>query len=138
MPLQNNKRSGIFRNISVHPKLPREKKNKYNSKKIEIDGHIFDSKLESERYKILKLWVKTGQISDLILQPVFILLDKFERDDKKYRATKYIADFQYIRDDQKIVEDVKGWQTEVSKLKIKWFLGLECYMDIDFRIIRKV
>lgn len=36
------------------------RRNKYNAKKITIDGHNFPSKREAERYCELKLFLKAG------------------------------------------------------------------------------
>lgn len=63
--------------------------------------------------------------------------EKFERNGEKHRAVKYIADFQYVKEGRMIVEDFKGFQTDVSKLKVKWLLGSERYKDVDFQIIRR-
>ena len=45
--------------------------NKYNAKKTEIDGHVFDSKTEAEYYVHLLELVRHGEIRDLQLQPKF-------------------------------------------------------------------
>lgn len=112
-----------------------KRKNKYNAKKIEIDGHIFSSIMESKRYVLLKEWQNDGLISDLVLQPVFVLQDKFVCNGKNYRATKYIGDFEYKLNGCTIVEDVKGVLTATFKLKFKWLLNLQKYRHIDFRIV---
>lgn len=97
---------------------------KYKNTKVEVDGHKFDSKKEAKRYEQLKALEAEGKISELELQPVFLLQDSFVCDGKKERAIKYIADFQYYdyETDQYIVEDVKGMKTDVYKLKRKLFL----------------
>lgn len=38
----------------------RKNGNKYNNKKVEVDGIIFDSKREAERYQELSLLEKQG------------------------------------------------------------------------------
>jgi hypothetical protein len=112
--------------------------NKYRNKITEIDGKKFHSKKEAKRYLELKLLQKAGEISNLVLQPKFLLQDSFERIDTDYnklriRPVYYIADFQY--DDKKrvsfmenkfitVVEDVKGKKTDVYELKKKMFLKL--------------
>lgn len=103
------------------------KKNKYGNKKT--DG--YDSRLEKKRHSEL-LWLeKLGVIQNLKWQEPFILQEKTD----KLRAIKYIADFVYERDGVKIVEDTKGFQTEVSKLKMKLFAMK--YPDIEVKIVRK-
>ncbi len=108
------------------------KKNKYNvgtSKKSKdertVDGHVFMSKKEAERYKILKEKIVKGEIKGLEIQPEFILQIGFiDFNGKKHRPIKYIADFKYYdnKTHKTIVEDVKGWRTEVYKIKKKLFL----------------
>ena len=43
-------------------------KSKYGSKKIEIDGIVFDSKTEGEFYLYLKDLKEHGKIKEIILQ----------------------------------------------------------------------
>ena len=95
--------------------------NKYRNKKVQVDMYVFDSIRESQRYKELKLLEKVGEISNLELQPRFLLQDSFKKNGKTYRKIEYIADFQYIENGKAIVEDVKGMQTDEFKLKHKKF-----------------
>lgn len=113
------------------------RRNKYNAKKIKIDGHTFDSKREAERYCELKLFVRAGEIRNLELQPRFLLQDKFkDKQGNTHRKIEYVADFTYVdKDDKKIVEDVKGVLTDVYKLKKKLFLKIYD-SEFDFREIR--
>ena len=48
--------------------------NKYRNKKVIVDDYIFDSIQESRRYKELKLLERAGTITDLELQPRFLIL----------------------------------------------------------------
>lgn len=101
-------------------------RNKFNAKKVRIDGHMFASKRESQRYAALKQMQDAGQISDLELQPVFPLIINDKQvliKSKRYRngrAAKYTADFRYRQDGKVIVEDVKSeaTRTEASALRI--------------------
>ncbi len=99
------------------------KYNKYKNKKIAIDNITFDSKKEARRYNELKLMEKAGLITNLALQPKFLLQDKFKYKGKTYRKIEYIADFSYVRmkDDVLVIEDVKGLKTDVYRLKEKFF-----------------
>lgn len=108
--------------------------NKYRNKKVQVDMYVFDSIQESRRYKELKLLLKAGKISDLQLQPRFLLQDSFKKNGKTFRKIEYIADFQYIENGKTIVEDVKGMQTEVFKLKHKIFEKV--YPNLELRIIK--
>lgn len=96
---------------------------KYKNKKIFIDGITFDSQLEANRYCELKLLYKAGEISQLRLQPEFELIPAFKKNGKSFRKTIYKADFMYLdnRSGKYIVEDTKGFKTDVYKLKRKLF-----------------
>lgn len=97
---------------------------KYKAKKTVVDGITFDSKKEARRYQELKLLERAGVIKDLSLQPNFLLQEKFKYREKTERKIEYIADFQYyvIKDKKWVIEDVKGYKTDVYKLKRKLFL----------------
>lgn len=113
------------------------RRNKYNAKKIKIDGHTFDSKKEAQRYCELKLLLRAGEIRNLVLQPRFLLQDEFfDKNEVKHKKIEYVADFLYIdKEGRNVVEDVKGVLTDVYKIKKKMFLKIydEYY---DFREIR--
>lgn len=108
---------------------------KYNAKKTVVNGITFDSKREAERYEKLLKMLKAGAISHLELQPDFELQEGFECKGKKYRPIIYKADFAYMEGDTYVVEDVKGMETDVFKMKRKMFIhkyGNEC----DFRLVK--
>lgn len=107
---------------------------KYRNKKVQVDMYVFDSIAEAKRYKELKLLERTKKISDLELQPHFLLQESFRKNGKTYRKVEYIADFKYIENGRTIVEDVKGMQTDVFKLKHKLFEMK--YPDLELRIIK--
>ena len=71
--------------------------NKYRNKKVIVDGEEFDSKKEGKRYKELKLLERAGEISNLELQPKFLLQDTFKKNGKTYKKIQYIADFMYCQ-----------------------------------------
>ena len=81
--------------------------NKYNNKKVQVDMYVFDSIRESQRYKELKLLERAGEISNLELQPKFLLQESFKKNGKTYKAINYIADFMYEENGKVVVEDVK-------------------------------
>ena len=95
--------------------------NKYYNKKTTINGIQFDSKKEASRYYELWLLEKSGYIDNLKLQPKFLLQPSFKKNGKTYRKIEYIADFMYFQDGKIIIEDTKGHETEVFKLKHKMF-----------------
>lgn len=73
---------------------------KYYNKKVQVDMYVFDSIAESIRYKELKLLEKAGEISELKLQPRFLLQEAFRKNSKTYRKIEYIADFMYCQSRQ--------------------------------------
>ena len=100
---------------------------KYRAKKTVVDGITFDSRKEAARYKTLKMLERTGQIRDLRLQVPFELQPAFHFKGKTVRAIKYVADFTYKCPDKNgyvtlVVEDTKGYHTDVYELKKKMFL----------------
>ena len=109
------------------------KQNKFKNKKIIIDGIKFDSKKEGYYYVYLKELEKTNKISNLQLQVKYELQPKFKYDNKTYRSITYIADFVYEENGKTIVIDVKGFKTDVYKLKKK--LLLYNYPNIIFKEI---
>lgn len=96
---------------------------KYRNKKILGDGYTFDSKKEYARYCQLKTMLKARVITDLYLQPEFEIIPKMKDEKgKTLRAIKYIGDFKYTQDGNTVVEDTKGFATDVYKIKKRLFL----------------
>jgi hypothetical protein len=97
---------------------------KYGAIKTEVDGHKFDSKIESKYYTYLKELESEGRIKDLTLQPTFTLMEGFRRNGVKIRDIVYKADFEFTTiDGRKIVVDVKGGDsTPEFKMKAKLLL----------------
>ncbi len=79
---------------------------KYHNRKVEIDGIVFDSMKEAQRYAELQILQRAGKIRDLSMQVEFELIPKQAGE----RACKYKADFVYHMADtgKMVVEDVKG------------------------------
>ena len=98
-------------------------KSKYHAQKTIANGVEYDSKKESKRAIELEYLEKAGKIKDLQKQVRFILQDGYVNNEgKKIRPISYVADFVYIQNGQKIVEDTKGFRTEVYLLKKKIFM----------------
>ncbi|PKE47262.1 DUF1064 domain-containing protein [Macrococcoides caseolyticum] len=94
---------------------------KYNAKKVEYDGHIFDSIVERDYYIYLQ---RNRLIERIELQPRYELIPAF----KKQRKMEYIADFEVTYTDGTTeVIDIKGMATETAKVKAKLFRYL--YQD---------
>lgn len=98
---------------------------KYNNKKITVNGQVFDSKKEANRYKELRLLEKAGAIKDLRTQVKFTLIPS-QRDEATgkviERECSYKADFVYEEDGKTVVEDVKGFRTKEYIIKRKLML----------------
>lgn len=76
-----------------------------------VDGRTFDSKKEAARYLELKKLQVSGVISGLRLQVRFPIKVNGQK------VCTYVADFAYIRDGKRTIEDVKGQLTAVYKMK---------------------
>ena len=106
---------------------PLEKLNKYRNEKTVIDGYIFQSKKEANRYFELKMMQRAGEISKLELQPKFEIVPDviWLYASRILRKRYYIADFSYFENCIKTVEDVKSAITRknpVYTLKRQLFL----------------
>lgn len=105
-----------------------KKKSKYYNKKIVTKDGKFDSLAELARWDELKLYERAGQIARLKRQVPYTLAIN------SVPICKYIVDFEYAIADNKIcVEDVKGYFTDVSRLKVKMFRA--CYPTIELKIV---
>jgi len=95
---------------------------KYNSTKIIVDGITFDSKLESAYYIYLKDRLAKNEIKGFMLQPTYELTPSYIKEGKKIRPTTYTPDFliKYLDDSVEAI-DIKGFPTQASELKKKWF-----------------
>jgi len=123
-------------------KTESQKMGKIKHKRTEIDGIVFDSKMESRYYEKLKADKADGKILDFELQPEFILQEKFiivegqvilgsdpefnkiKRKTKAptVQAIKYISDFKVTYLDGSVdIIDTKGQETADFKIKKKMF-----------------
>lgn len=90
-------------------------RNKYRAKKVKDGDLVFDSRKEYRRWQELLLLEKAGVIKGLRRQVKYELLPRVPG--KWPRPVTYIADFVYREDGKEVVEDVKGYKTDVYKLK---------------------
>ena len=89
-------------------------KSKYNAIKTEVDGFVFASRREANRYSELKLMEYAGEIKNLELQPKYPCLVN------GVLVCTYIADFRYrLQSGREVVEDAKGAKTDVYRIKNK-------------------
>lgn len=109
--------------IEQYKNYKQKTNNKYKNKKMIIDNIEFDSHKEGFRYIDLRLLERQGLIKDLRRQVCFELQPSYKKKGKTIRAIYYIADFVYYDMSEKklIIEDTKGYRTDVYKLKKKIF-----------------
>ena len=113
--------------------------NKYGSKKVEVNGIVFDSKKEAKRYQELLLLEKAGAIQNLQRQVKYVLIPAqreytneiytkgrkkgcFKKGKLLERECSYIADFVYIENGKIVCEDTKGFRTKDYIIKRKLML----------------
>jgi len=103
-----------------HPK----RKSKYGN----VPKGWKQSTKEYNRSLELKMLEKAWIITNLRSQISFLLQEWFVYDWKKEQKMTYKADFVYDQDGKMIVEDVKGYKTEVYKMKRKMLLFRYSYI----------
>lgn len=112
---------------------------KYNSRKTTVNGITFASRLEAERFQQLLLLEKAGEISGLKLQLGLQINPPWVNPytGAKLKGSTYYADFAYIdnRSHKMVIEDTKGVETDVFKLK--WNLAQSLYPEYEFRKVRR-
>lgn len=105
-------------------------RSKYHARPTVVDGVRFHSQKEAKRYGELKLLEKAGEVWDLVLQPRFPLVVpmttgtlmgavKAMSDQPYTKIGEYRGDFAYKDRTGRVVEDVKGMDTPMSKWKRK-------------------
>jgi hypothetical protein len=90
------------------------KRSKYGNKKLEVDGVKFDSKLELFCYDLL-----TKMNFEFEFQKKIILIDGFRYNKKAIRPITLTVDFVVKHNDIDYYIDIKGFATDVSKIKYK-------------------
>lgn len=108
---------------------------KFGNKPVVVNGIRFQSRLESERYQQLMLLERAGEISGLVLQPEYQILQGFINPEtgEKVKSRFYVGDFRYIDNatNKMIVEDTKGMET--PEFRLKWSLVKSLYPQYEFR-----
>lgn len=109
-------------------------RSKYGSKKVNLDGHTFDSKAEAHFYQYTKLRLKAGEIQAYELQPRYLLQEAFKYQGKSIQKMEYVADFLITHNDgsQEVI-DVKGVETEAFRIKKKLFY--KRYPDLNLSLM---
>jgi hypothetical protein len=90
------------------------KRTKYGNKKLEVNGVKFDSKLELVCYDLL------NKLNfEFEFQKKIILIDGFRYNKKAIRPITLTVDFVVKHNDIDYYIDIKGFATDVSKIKYK-------------------
>ena len=98
---------------------------KYGNRKVTVDGITFDSQTEADRWAWLRIMERGGVIKDLRRQVRYELVPKQTDENMKMieSSVSYIADFVYRdQEGKEIVEDAKGYKTDVYRIKKKLML----------------
>lgn len=109
---------------------------KYGAKKTKVDEIIFDSRAEAKRYRELMLLKRAGEVTEVELQPSYVLMPGFKHKatGKRVQAITYKADFLVTyADGHQEIEDVKGFINQVYALKKKLFM--RAYPDLQIKEI---
>ena len=101
-----------------------KREHKYNAKRKELDGIMFASSGEAERYRQLQYQASLGiiQHDENWLQVPFVVRGAAVDDEgQEIKEVHYVADFVYSIDGETVVEDFKGHITKEFKAKYKMF-----------------
>lgn len=115
----------------------KKKPRKYLNKKTTIGGFTFDSGREAARWSHLCLLQRAGHISELRRQVAYVLAPsvKFAGAAKAKPAIRFVADFEYIENGARVVEDVKSAPTaKLPAFQLKRHLMKHLH-GIDVRIV---
>jgi len=105
---------------------PRFTKHKFGAKRTQTDDIKFDSKLEANYYRKLKMAVSSGELLFFLRQPLFDLGG----------GVTYKADFaEYWADGEVKFTDVKGVETKDFVMKKKL---VESLYPITINVVKKV
>ena len=97
--------------------------NKYGARKTVVDGIVFDSKAEANRWCELRVLERCGVISGLERQRKYPLIRK-----SRYGGEIcYVADFVYRENGETVVEDVKSKATATPLYRLKKRLMAEIH-----------
>lgn len=109
--------------------------NKYRAKKTACNhGHMHASGKEARRCNDLHLLQRAGQITGLQQQPVF----RFSVDGRPVKLAngqqaKLTADFSYVENGEKVVEESKGFV--VRDFPLRWALAKALWPDIKWKVV---
>ncbi len=114
-------------------KVGRPPRSKFSNRPLRCrEGIMHQSTSEARRCDELHLMQQGGLISGLVAHPQ----KRYRLDVNDQHICDYLADFAYYDKERQmtVVEDVKGFQTEVSRLKLKLMAAI---YGIDVELVRK-
>lgn len=92
---------------------------KYKAKPVEIAGQKYRSMLEASRHQVLMILERAGEISDIRREVPFVLAPAIKIGRRQKPALRYYADYVYKdKEGREVVEDVKGMETPVWRIKL--------------------
>lgn len=97
---------------------------KFKNRRCTFDGYNFDSEFERDRYQSLKFAQQTKVITELIVKPKYTLIVN------NITIGNYTPDFQYVKNGELIVEDVKCKATCTTDYKLRKKL-MKALFNID-------
>jgi len=102
--------------------------NKFGAKRSysALCGREFASQAERQRGEELHFLEMAGEITDLVYQPKWVLSAK--------PHVTYSADFQYDQEGQTTVEDVKGFDTDASRVRRAWVKQLH---GVEVKLVKR-
>lgn len=101
----------------VHiPSYGSNKSGRINHETVKVGDITFDSISEKDRYLELIIMERAGTISNLRCHPEYELIPTQRIPGKPtLRRHRYTADFEYVRDGELIIEDVKSEYTRQER-----------------------
>jgi hypothetical protein len=105
------------RGLAQHAWKQQRRPQKYGAVAVVTDEGRFASQREHQRYCVLKLMQRAGQISNLERQV------SFSFDLNGHHIGKYVADFVYFEGGARVAEDSKGVETAAYRLKRQLMLA---------------
>lgn len=142
------KRGGVARDAAgkvIEAPAAAAKGNKYGAKKTQVDGVMFDSKLEAKRFVQLQAMQRAGEITDLEIQPNYVLDSMQLLRPLRFHPTRQYPDgktpeitldyrYRLAETGQFVLEDTKGRMTADAQLRIAIF---EAMYGVDVVILKK-
>lgn len=121
----NKQKIANYTRKSKYPKSSKNKPSKHRNKRVKFNGINFDSLAERDYYIHLLYLQKLGEVTDIDLQPRYLIFESYVFNGKKVQTIYYKADFKvtYLDGSEQVV-DVKGDEkmvTSVFKIKKKLF-----------------